>query len=194
MHSPAKTGTKSRKAEIIRRATVLFRRNGYAGASMRDLARDSGIEAASLYSHFKSKEDILQKICFAMADAYMQGIGTALKDEGAHQKLKTVIKEHSKVSLRHMDAAAVMWNEWKHMTDPYRKDFVEMIRSYENRFTEILVEGCEEGVFEIDKVAVAANIMLSAMNGLIHWYDPEKHDHEHVTKTLTVFALRGIIK
>ena len=48
----------NRKQEIIEKATALFQKQGYSATSMRDLASFIGMEAASLYSHIKSKEDV----------------------------------------------------------------------------------------------------------------------------------------
>ena len=48
----------------------MFREKGYAGTSMRDLANAVGIEAASLYNHIKSKEDLLLQICVAVAQDF----------------------------------------------------------------------------------------------------------------------------
>lgn len=45
-----------RRAEIIAKATAAFVAQGYAGTSMADLARVVGVQKASLYHHFPSKE------------------------------------------------------------------------------------------------------------------------------------------
>jgi AcrR family transcriptional regulator len=47
-----------RRAEILAAATDLFLSHGYAGTSMASLARQVGMQKASLYHHIKSKEDL----------------------------------------------------------------------------------------------------------------------------------------
>lgn len=47
-----------RRADILERATEAFVSHGYAGTSMADLARAIGIQKASLYHHFPSKESL----------------------------------------------------------------------------------------------------------------------------------------
>lgn len=46
------------KQKIIIEALRLFSAQGYDGASMRDIAEAVGIKGASIYNHFKGKEDI----------------------------------------------------------------------------------------------------------------------------------------
>ena len=46
----------SRRAEILEQARTLFLDKGYAGTSMSALAKACGIQKASLYHHFPSKE------------------------------------------------------------------------------------------------------------------------------------------
>lgn len=48
--------TTTRRIDIMDTATALFVAQGYAGTSMSDLARAVGIQKASLYHHFASKE------------------------------------------------------------------------------------------------------------------------------------------
>lgn len=51
-----KSDPPSRREEILDRAVSLFLDQGYAGTSMADVARATGIQKASLYHHFASKE------------------------------------------------------------------------------------------------------------------------------------------
>ena len=61
----------NRKDQIIEAAALLFKKKGYAGTTMRDLAAELGIEAASIYHHIKSKEELLEVICFEMANKFI---------------------------------------------------------------------------------------------------------------------------
>jgi len=53
------TGTKGRIIEV---SLKLFAQSGYHAVSVRDIAREVGIKDASIYSHFSSKDEILETI------------------------------------------------------------------------------------------------------------------------------------
>ena len=59
-----------RKKEILSLSQSVLKEKGYAATSVRDIAKALDMEPASLYSHFKSKEDILKITCFEMADKF----------------------------------------------------------------------------------------------------------------------------
>ncbi|MGZ7117899.1 MAG: TetR/AcrR family transcriptional regulator, partial [Methanobacterium sp.] len=53
---------KNTKERIFDAAIKLFAQYGFEGTSMREIAEEVGIKKASMYSHFKSKDEILDKI------------------------------------------------------------------------------------------------------------------------------------
>ncbi len=58
------------KKEILASSQHVLKEKGYAATSVRDIAKALDMEPASLYSHFKNKEDILKITCFDMADKF----------------------------------------------------------------------------------------------------------------------------
>jgi AcrR family transcriptional regulator len=56
------------KDRVTEAALRLFARQGSSGVSMRDLARELGIRAPSIYSHFPSKEALLVSTVTPMLD------------------------------------------------------------------------------------------------------------------------------
>ena len=64
MHYMTKIAKPSKRQIILEEAAKLFKDKGYGGTSMRDIAGQVGMEAASMYNHIKSKDEILEIICF----------------------------------------------------------------------------------------------------------------------------------
>ena len=104
----------SRKKQIIEIAQNMFREKGYAGTSMRDLANAVGIEAASLYNHIKSKEELLLLICVDVAQDFFDALDE-IKDVEmpAEEKLALVIEKHVVIVTQNLDGAAVFLHEWR---------------------------------------------------------------------------------
>ncbi len=167
----------SRKEQVIRSAAELFREKGYAAASMRDLAQKLGIEAASLYSHIKSKEEILQNLCFDMATEFRKSLDIVEKQKtSASEKLKNGIIGHIQVMAKDLTASAVFMNEHRHLSQPFLRDFLLMRINYINRFKTIIEEGVRKGEFKsnIDK-KLAVMTLFSSLNWMPMWYDPSSN-------------------
>jgi AcrR family transcriptional regulator len=165
----------SRKEQVIRKAAELFKKKGYAAASMRDLAHLLGIEAASLYSHIKSKEEILRSLCFDMAAEFRKSLEEVEKqrDLPASEKLRKGIIGHIQVMAKDLTASAVFMNEHRHLSQPYLRDFLLLRINYINRFKSIIEEGTRSGEFKrtIDK-KLAVMTLFSSLNWMPMWYDP----------------------
>lgn len=164
----------TRKEQVIRKAAELFREKGYAASSMRDLAQKLGIEAASLYSHIKSKEEILQSLCFDMATEFRKSLDEVERQKGpASEKLRRGIVGHIQVMAKDLTASAVFMNEHRHMSQPFLREFLLLRINYINRFKDIIEEGINSGEFKdsIDK-KLAVMTLFSSLNWMPQWYDP----------------------
>lgn len=58
------------REKILYESLNLFSKRGYDGVSMREIAAAVGIKGASIYNHFKGKEDIFQEIFTEMTRRY----------------------------------------------------------------------------------------------------------------------------
>ena len=184
----------SRKQQIETEATALFKTKGYSASSMRDLAQALGIEAASLYSHIKSKEEILQKICFKMANAFFMAIEKV--DAGSPEKeLDAAIKAHFEVICQNIDASAVFFNEWRHLSEPLLTEFLELRAKYEQFFIKIISKGIKQGLFRPIDEKIAMMTLLSSINWTHQWYRTDgRMSVEEIGGQLSELLINGLIK
>jgi AcrR family transcriptional regulator len=98
----------SKKDIIIEKASKLFREKGFGAASMRDLAENVGVEAASLYNHIQSKSEILQAICFKVANEFTtQLTETENQTFSITNKIELIIRFHITMMLDEFDEVFV---------------------------------------------------------------------------------------
>ena len=186
----------SRKEQVIRTAEKLFMEKGFMAASMRDIAAELGIEAASLYSHIKSKDEILETICFRIADQFL----SAIEDVNdvyfdAEEKLRTLVKAHIRILTSDLNASVVFLHEWRHLNEPKLSEFKELRNKYENEFKKIIQLGEDENVFQAVDKKFAALTILSTLNWITEWFKPNgRMNSDEIAENLSDFILTGLKK
>jgi len=161
----------TRLDEILEVAKDLFKSKGYIGTSMRDLADMVGMEAASLYSHVSSKDELLQNICYQMAEKFTKHINMVLATPNcsATEKLELLIQGHVRIITADINATAVFWNEWRYLSEPAFSELSKMQVDYEHEFKSILDEGVLAEEFQIADTTFTTMGILSSLNGLQKW-------------------------
>jgi AcrR family transcriptional regulator len=186
----------SRKEQIVDRAAKLFKQKGFAATSMRDLAAELGIEAASIYYHFKSKEELLEKVCFDMADKFITN-AREVNDIyfNAEEKLRMAIKLHVQTITENQNQSSVFLSEWRNLSEPKLSLFRQLRQQYENQFTIILADGEKEDIFDdVDKKFAVLSI-LSTINFINEWYKPDgRMNASEIAEKLSNIIMGGLRK
>jgi TetR/AcrR family transcriptional regulator, cholesterol catabolism regulator len=184
----------SRKDQIEKTATALFKTKGFSATSMRDLANALGIEAASIYSHIKSKEEILQRVCFKMAQEFFEALDAA-ESTGltATERLQAAIVAHVQVLTKNTAASAVFLHEWRHLSEPFLGSYLAMRDKYEARFRDIIKSGIVAGEFTLPDEKFAVLTILSGLNWIHTWYKPDgKMTPQEIADNLSAMLLNGL--
>lgn len=185
-----------RKQQVISTAERLFSEKGYLATSVRDLADALGIEAASLYSHVKSKEDLLWGIAERCADEFFESIQPIYESEvGTQQKLTDMIIAHVEVICRNLNASAVFLREWRHLSDERKEAYSKRRADYQRMFRNIVRQGVEEQLFKHFDDGFTTRTILSAINWTHTWYRAggELSPHD-VGERLSNLLLNGMIR
>jgi len=162
---------------------------------MRNLASEIGIEPASLYSHIKAKEDILQDICFGLADAFFEAVKPVIDDTfiGPEEKLRKAIVAHIEVITNNIDASAVFFHDWRHLSEEALNKFRTLRREYEELFRKIIREGASEKIFRKINEKFMVLTIFSAMNWTYEWYQPGMDmSYESIGNNLADVLIMGL--
>ena len=186
----------SRKTFILQKAAAMFREKGFSATSMRDLAESVGIEAASLYNHIKSKNEILEAICFEVANRFNSNMDTIeISNQSPIKKVETLLRFHIQQMIENYEEVYVSDREWKHLSDPYLSNFHNQRRTYRKRFAQIIEDGIKKN--EIKKIDAPTSVMiiLHAVSGIESWHRSKtKMNAQELEDNMVMIMIDGLRK
>jgi AcrR family transcriptional regulator len=186
----------ARRREIDEVASGLFHANGYAATSVRDIAKALDIQGASLYAHVASKEDVLWSIVDRAATAFERAAAAAIADVTSADpvdRLAALVEAHVEVITADPERSSVFVTEWRHLSGDRRAAIAERRDAYERRFRATIGDGISVGAFRQTDPAIAATFILTALNGIATWYQPEgRLSADRVADHYVDLALRSL--
>jgi TetR/AcrR family transcriptional regulator, cholesterol catabolism regulator len=166
----------TRRRAIDDVASGLFHANGYAATSVRDIARALDIQAASMYAHVASKEDVLWSIVDGASTAFEDAAAAAVADAVTADpvdRLAALVEAHVEVVTADPERSSVFVTEWRHLSPERRAAIAARRDEYEQRFRDTIADGIASGTFAATDPALAATFILTALNGIATWYRPD---------------------
>ncbi|MET3537611.1 TetR/AcrR family transcriptional regulator [Chryseobacterium limigenitum] len=184
---------KEKQRKILDVAVELFKEKGYMGSSVRDLATKLNIKAASLYAHIRSKEEILEWICFGIANDFFTELQTVKNtDINPKDKLNLFIDKHLSIVLRNRDVTHIYSNEWKHLEERL-PEFVELRKKYQQEVEELISEIYQAENWELKSPTFTTRFILHTLNNSYFWFKRNIESTTEITDEIRDKILFGLL-
>ncbi len=183
-------------------AARLFRTQGYAAVTMRDIAAACEVKAGSLYYHFASKEQIVAEVLDIGVDlvfAWVRHRTDALPAGAALPlRLRTAIAAHLDTLMGQSDYIGANIRIFNHVPDRVRTEALAHRQLYEAWWQELLDQGARDGAFlPGTDLGLIRLFLMGAMNWSLEWhhFDDQgfgRHGVDAIADRLTAMVLHGV--
>ncbi len=162
------------RESILVAAVQLFAEYGYHAAPLRDIARIAGIQAASIYHHYPSKQALLVEIM----ETYMLRLIANLERilltyDNPVQRLNEAVANHIRMHTMYKDEFFIIDTEIRALEDKNRPGILALRKRYEVLVQEILWNGMEQNVFRQSDVKVASYAIIAMCTEVATWFRPD---------------------
>jgi len=164
---------RSVRESVMVAAVQLFAEFGYHASSMRDIARIAGIQAASIYYHYASKQALLVEIM----ETYMLQLNAALEhilsaEHEPQQRLSAAVANHIRLHTTYKNEFFIIDTEIRALEGEKRAYILSLRDRYEALLQELLQDGMESGVFRRGDVKIASYAIIAMCTEVATWFRP----------------------
>lgn len=201
------------REDILWAAADVMRRRGYDATTMKDIAAQVNLTAASLYHHFKNKDFLLLSVLefgHELATARLERI--IASDMSQADKLAAMVRSHIVSISENVAVSAAMVFEIRALLNvnqgtrngkrkfheeyiERRNHFFERRDYFESLFRDTLVAGIEAGEFRPVDAAIVTKTILGAHNWIGVWYrEGGRLSGDEVADVMVDFFLSALIR
>ena len=165
---------------ILDHAARLLRSNGYHQTSLREIAEAVGIRKASLYHHFRSKEEIVEAVVNDGVRFVHEAVSAALAAAGPaepRRRLEAAIAAHLSALHGHSDYTCASIKVFSFGENPTPEGVRSTRRAYDELWRFLIEELTKAGALTPGIAPERLRLfLLGAMNGSVDWYREGRFD------------------
>jgi AcrR family transcriptional regulator len=171
--------TQRRRVEILRAAAAAFRRRGYHGASIDQIATALKMAKGNLYYYFRNKEEILYLCHDYSLGLIMEELKTVERsglppDRQIHRLIVSFV--HLFIDVLHGTAWTL---EVEALSAPLLRKVIAKRDRIDRGFRKILRDGVASGQFAKRDPKLTSFVVFGAINWIPRWYDPAGRATSH---------------
>ena len=189
-----------RRREIIEAAATVFKKNGFQGSSIADVAHALNTDRATLYYYIGSKNELFDEVVTEAVEANVAR-AEAIRDSDAPapEKLRTLIESLMESYADHYPFLYVYIQENLSQVAPKRSAWAARMRSHNKRYEEAVVEIIQQGydartLRETGPAWLVAYGIIGMVAWSNRWFDPArtKAPAEEIGRTFADLVLDGL--
>ncbi len=165
-----------RKKKMMDKSRVLFRKKGYHGTSMKELAEAFGCKPANIYNYFKNKEELLFEVLLEEMEQIIDPVAHLEHAEITDplEQIQFLIINHIRVTLGFRRSARMLFDtELGHLSPSKRRVIIGMRKQYDRILCRLIELGIARGDFRPTNVKLAAYSIASMVARSRVWYSPK---------------------
>lgn len=169
-----------KKLKIIDAAENVFGELGFNNAKISEIAKRAGVAEGSIYDYFKNKEDLLLSISKFRIEQLNHTFEDSFQITSPVRKLRRLLKLHFAMFHKNMNFFKVFVFDTLLNRNFYNSDSYDHYKNYQDRFTAVVEEGKDQGVFRKDiNTRVFTNMFFGTfMHMALRWliFDDQSFD------------------
>lgn len=188
-----------RRQEISDAAVRVFNRLGYKGASLSAVASELGVDRATLYYYFSSKEQLFDETVRAVLEGNVGLVRRiAASAISPNLKLRELIRSMMISYAAHYPLLYIYIREdLSHVSDKrstWSADMRALNRSIEQSIIDIIEQGYGDGSFRrVGSARTVAYSVLGMLNWTHRWYRPDQSEPaDEIGKVFAELVLSGL--
>ncbi|HTJ64166.1 MAG TPA: TetR/AcrR family transcriptional regulator [Alphaproteobacteria bacterium] len=188
----------NRRDDILAIAAKLFAETGFDNTTMRQIGATAGMQAASLYHYFRTKDDLFDAI---VRDYLMELPGAYRRIMAETKDPRDVLPAFVELALRgaakNREVMTILVHERKSLAGRGRFAFIEAtFQEIETIWLGVLEAGIASGIIRADlNPRVALRMMLDLVGSFAGWYRPNSRRYtlDEAVKTELGFIFGGVM-
>ena len=184
-----------RRIEILKSAAAAFRRRGYHGASVDEIASALEMTKGNLYYYFENKEEIL----YACHDYSLDVLLTLMAEvqsepSSPDDKLRKLILAFIHTMLDELQGTALTL-DLQALSPALLKRIIAKRDRFDRGLREIIQQGIDQGLFRAGDPKMIGFAMMGAVNWITKWFDPAgPMSSEQIGQRFADYLVGGLLK